>query len=144
MSTLINSIEKSIDLPDGGSKTFILSKFDAVSGREIVSQYPISGMPKLGDYKVNEAIMLKLMSFVAVKNGDQVQRLETRELVNNHAGDWETLAKLEMAMMEYNCSFFGNGKASSFFDSLAKKVPALISSMLTDLLDQSSAKEEQH
>ena len=39
-----------IECNDGSSKEFILHKFPAIPGREIVSQYPLSAMPKLGDY----------------------------------------------------------------------------------------------
>ena len=56
--------------------------------------------------------MLKLMCFVAVPiEGTTPIRLMTRELVDNHAGDWETLVKIEKEMMEYNCSFFKEGRA---------------------------------
>lgn len=63
---MLEPIEKEIPLPDGGTKTFILSKFPAIAGREIVTQYPTTGAPKIGDYKTNEALMLKLMAYVAV------------------------------------------------------------------------------
>jgi hypothetical protein len=112
-------------------KTFYLSKFPAVAGREIVAKYPVSNMPKLGDYAVSEETMLKLMAYVGVDAGGQTLMLTTRALVDNHCGGWEDLAKLEWAMMEYNCSFFGNGRASSFFEDIAQKAQALISQMLT-------------
>ena len=121
------------------NRVFILSKFPAVAGREIVAQYPVSALPKVGDYKTNEAIMLRLMSFVAViTEAGATQRLQTRELVDNHVPDWETLAKLEVAMMEYNCSFFRDGRVSTFFDNFAQKAQALILQTLTGLLAQSS------
>ena len=47
-------------------KEFIISKFPAVAGREIIAKYPFSSLPKLGDYKINEETMLKLMHYVAV------------------------------------------------------------------------------
>ena len=117
-------------------KDFILSKFPAVSGREIIAKYPLSGMPKLGDYQLNEETMLKLMSYVAVKINDAPVCLTTRGLVDNHAGSWETLAKIEIAMMEYNCSFFQDGRISNFFDDFAQKLPVWISKMLTGLSEQ--------
>ena len=85
--------------------------------------------------------MMKIMSFVAVPmpSGESL-RLTTRELVNNHVPEWETLARIEWAMMEYNCSFFGDGRFSSFLDDLSEKLPALILSMLTPLLEQLSPK----
>ena len=143
MADLLEPKEVEIDLPDGTKKTYILSKFPAIQGREIVCKYPLSGMPKLGDYQVNEETMLKLMGFVAVPHGDGVLRLSTKELVNNHVKSWETLAKLEIGMMEYNCSFFGNGRGSNFLSGLAQKAQALIIKTLMDLSAQSSQKAGQ-
>ena len=135
--------EKEVDIPlsDGESKTIILSKFPAVAGREIITQYPISGIPKLGDYATNEAIMLKIMAHVAIPQKEGLPLLlTTRVLVDNHVPDWETLARIEWAMMEYNCSFFRDGKASTFLDDILAKLPASIMSILTPLLEQLSQK----
>ena len=141
---MIEPREKKFTLPDGTEKAYQVSKFDAISGREIVSQYPISGLPKLGDYKTNEEIMFKLMCFVAVDLGNgNIQPLSTPELIRNHVPDWETLAKIEWAVMEYNCSFFAEGKVSSFLEDLIAKLPTLISSMLTPSLEQLSQKDSQ-
>lgn len=120
-------------------KRFVLSKFPAVQGREIVAKYPLSAMPKLGDYAVNEEVMLKLMSYVGVpRDTGEALRLTTTALVNNHCGDWETLARVEIAMMEYNVSFFGNGNASTFLEGIVQKAQALLSKTLMDLKAQSS------
>lgn len=141
---MLQPIDKDIPLADGGVKTFVLSKFPAIAGREIITQYPTTGAPKLGEYKQNEALMLKVMAFVGVRqeNGT-VLRLTTQELINNHVPEFETLMRLEWAMMEYNCSFFRNGAALGLFNGLGAKVQALITKTLTDLLRQSSAKEKQ-
>ena len=133
-------IEPKLVVIDG--KEFVLSKFPAIAGREIIAKYPLSGLPKIGDYNTNEETMLKLMSYVAVNAGDVPIMLSTRGLVDNHAGSWETLAKIEVAMMEYNCSFFQNGRISTFFDDFAQKLPAWISQMLTDLSAQLLLREK--
>lgn len=122
----------------GKERTYILSKFPAVQGREIVAKYPLSALPKLGDYAVSEETMLKLMAFVAIDTGDKPLRLTTKALVDNHVPDWETLAKIEMAMMEYNCSFFTNGKALSSLSDLCQMFLQKISKISTDLSGQSS------
>ena len=116
---------------DGTEKTFILSKFPAIAGREIIAKYPVSAMPKIGDYSVNEEIMLKLMSYVAIYNNDTVLPLTGRALIDNHCKDWETLAKLEMAMMEYNTSFFLKGRIYDFFQDFAQNTTAKIIEALT-------------
>jgi hypothetical protein len=122
-----------------GPRDYVLSKFPAIAGREIVAKYPVSNLPKLGEYDVSEATMLKLMSFVAVpQDGREPLRLTTRALVDNHVPDWETLARLEAGMMEYNVSFFQNGKSFDFLASFAETLKAWITGTLTDLLAASS------
>lgn len=140
---MLHPKEIEIECLDGSKKAFILHKFPAIAGREIVSQYPLSALPKLGDYKVNEALMLKLMSFVGVNAGGDPAHplmLSSQALVDNHVPDYEALMRLEAAMLEYNCSFFQNGKLSTFFEVIAAKAQALIISTLTASLPQSSAK----
>lgn len=137
--------QKPITLPtqSGEPKAYILSKFPAIAGREIVAKYPLSNLPKLGEYGVSEEVMLKLMSYVAVDTPAGPLALNTRALVDNHVPDWETLARLEWAMLEYNCSFFGNGQTSAFFANIGAKAPQWISQMLTGLSAQSSGADKQ-
>ncbi len=123
-------------------KVFIISKFPAIAGREIITQYPISGLPKIGEYKVNEQIMLKLMSYVAVSINSQPLQLTTQVLIDNHVGSWETLAKLEIAMIEYNVSFLENGRASTFLNDIAQNIAPWITKILTPLTEQLSAAEK--
>ncbi len=140
---------KTIALTDskGKEREFILSKFPAVQGREIIAKYPVSlimsAFPKIADYDVNEEIMLKMMCFVGINIGDKVQTLSSRVLVNNHVYDWQCLANLEMAMMEYNCAFFHNGKISDFLQSITLEYLPKILETLMDSLAQSSRKEGQ-
>ena len=126
-----------IETQGGEVREYIISKFPAVAGREIIAKYPLSNMPKLGDYGVSEETMLKLMAHVAVvkvnDKGESVEyALKTRALVDNHVPDWETLAKLEMLTMEYNCSFFQNGRALNTLQGLARKaMPKIIETLTT-------------
>ena len=123
-------------------KKFIIHKFPAIEGREIICNYPLTSIPKVSEYKTNQEIMLKLMKYVSVPINDITVALSNHELVNQHAGDWETLMKLEAAVIEYNCSFFQNGLASTFLSGLAQKVPAWITKTLTDSLGQFSQKSK--
>lgn len=142
---MIEPKEIHIETQAGETRAYILSKFPAVQGREIIAKYPLSAVPKLGDYAVNEETMLKLMAFVAVPRPEGAPlQLTTRGLVDNHVPDWETLARIEMAMLEYNCSFFANGKGSTFFDAITAKAQAFLSRTLTDLSGQLSQKGKRH
>ncbi len=102
-------------------KTYIISKFPAFEGREICTQYFATAAPKIGDYSKNQEIALKMMAYVAVydQQGNHV-RLMTKEHVNRHISNWENHIKLEGYMMEYNCSFFQNGRISNFFERFAQ------------------------
>src|SRR5690606_34997259 len=102
---------------DGNIINVRISRLPATIGREILVQYLPSAMPKVGDYKVNEDMMLKLMAHVAVvtKDGDAIS-LSNKTLVDNHIPDWQTLAKIEVEMLRYNTDFFDNGKISNFFE----------------------------
>lgn len=120
-------------------KAFIISKFPAIAGRKIVTQYLSSGIPKIGDYAVNEATMFEMMKYVAAvtENGTKIP-LVTEALINNHVvskiSSWEMQLKLEKAMMEYNCSFFQDGRISNFFGDIAQKFQQLSTKTLKDLL----------
>lgn len=133
--------EMTIKTQAGTDKTFILSKFPATVGREIFCKYPLSGLPKVGDYAVNEETMVKCLSYAyAITEGGQQIRLASKAFIDNHVPDWETLVKLEYAMLEYNGSFFGNGKVSGFLELMTAKLPELTSKILTGLSQQSSVR----
>lgn len=122
----------------GIEKQFMISKFPAVQGREIIAKYPISNIPKLADYPVSEDTMFKLMKFVAVKTGDIMQSLANPLLINQHVTDMEMLAKIEMASLEYNCSFLRNGRISSLLQEYALNTIPKILKTLMDSSAQSS------
>lgn len=124
-------------------KQFYISKFPAWSGREIVTQYPVTGLPKMGDYNSNAEIALKLMGFVEAITPNGTIGLTTVALINNHVPSWEAQLKLEWAMMEYNCSFFRDGRLSTSLSALSQKLPAWILKILTAFLQQLSPKEKQ-
>lgn len=118
-----------------GGGLFVLSKFPAIAGREIILQYPTSALPKVGDYNTNEDLMLKLMKYVGVQieGRDEPQMLTNAALVDNHIKSTEDLLRLEWAMMSYNFDFFGSGKLSGILDRVMTQAVALIQKTLTDL-----------
>lgn len=123
-------------------KTYLLGKFPAITGREILTQYPLTALPKVGSYETNEALMLKIMGYVGVQieGRDVPLMLTTAALVNNHVPDAETLMRLEWAMMAHNFESLKNGVASGFLEALAAKVQESIGSILTQFVASSSAK----
>ncbi|MFA1586717.1 hypothetical protein ABZR37_13945 [Achromobacter ruhlandii] len=72
---------------DGVEKAFTISRLPATAAREVIAKYPLSNIPKLGDYKTSEEVMKKLMSYVAVDLDGREQRLTTEALIDNHVDD---------------------------------------------------------
>lgn len=135
--------EVKVKTQSGVEKAFVLHKIPAIPAREIVTQWPLTALPKVGDYKSNEAIMLKMMSYVEAvsPDGSSRIRLSTQELIDNHVPDWECLGRLEAGMMEYNVSFFGTGKSSLSLESIIQKARPLILKILTASSEQLSPKD---
>lgn len=118
-------------------KNFIISKFPAFDGREIILHYAKAHILNMNDVQKQEDIVIKLMNFVAVKlEDDRILRLSTRALINNHLPSWETLAKIEAEMMTYNCSFFQNGEGLNFL----KRLEAFAQNKITEMLINLSQK----
>ena len=128
---------------DGGEKQFTLSKLPAIPMREVMAKYPVSNIPKLGEYNVSKEIMLVLMSYVSVSIGEDGRQLplSTEALVNSHVTTGEQLLRLEWAMLEYNTSFFGQGRGSTFFASLIRTHLPLIIQTVTDSLPPSLVRD---
>ncbi|MFY4006033.1 hypothetical protein [Achromobacter denitrificans] len=124
---------------DGVEKAFTISRLPATVAREVIAKYPLSNIPKLGDYQTSEEVMKKLMCYVAVDLDGREQRLTTAALIDNHVDDGIQLMKLEIEMIEENTGFFGLGGQRGFLDCLLEKFLLSITPMLTPLLDQLSA-----
>lgn len=141
---MLKPVDYTVEDMDGVSHTYTLTRIPATYAREIVANYPTSALPKIGDYEVNEKMMLKLMSYVYAHtaNGGQ-QQLTSRALIDNHIPDWETLAKVEMAMVQHNTSFFSNGKSLAFLENLTQKAQAFVTQILTASSAPSSKTDEQ-
>ena len=125
---LLDPKEIVVPIQDGEERVYIISRFPAMAGREIFKRYMASAIPKVGDYAVNEAMMFKIMSYVGVQvpGRETPLLLTSRALVDNHVPDWETLARLEEAMLSYNCSSFGKGASPVFSGMLhATALPKL-------------------
>lgn len=142
MADLINPKELEIEF-EGEKYKFNISKLPATVAREVISKYPISNVPKLGDYKVSEETMLKLISYTERVYDDRVQPLTSKALIDNHIPSWEILVKLEAYMLDYNCSFFDIGKVlNSLKEWKALAQPKNIKTLMDSLVQLSQAAEQ--
>lgn len=142
MADLIKPKEVEIKDCDGNVKTFILSRLPAIPMREVMAKYPVSNIPKLGEYQASQEVMELLLRYVAVRVGEESDtreiQLVNKALINNHVTDGEQLLRIEYAMLQYNTSFFGQGDLSTFLRELIAKHLPLIIQTVTDSLHASS------
>lgn len=131
---LIKPLEIKIKDIDGIEQTFIISRLNAMLGREVIAKYPLSSMPKIGDYETNKDTMLKLIAHTqkVLPDGTKIT-LNSEALINNHITDGETLMKLEYEMLKYNISFLANGS----IQKLAQKIKEILPNIATRILSQS-------
>lgn len=126
---------------EGEELKFNIGKFPATVGREIITQYPINNIPKVGSYLQSEEIMLKLMRFVErVYDDKDPIPLVNKTLIDNHIPSWEVLIKIEAFVIDYNCSFFELGKVlSSLKEWKALAEPKNIKTLMDSLVSLSQA-----
>ena len=128
---------------EGEDLKFNIGKFPATVGREIITQYPVNNIPKLGNYLESENIMLKLMHHVERIYEDRTQELSSKALIDNHVPSWEVLIKLEAYVLDYNCSFFDLGKVlNSLKEWKALAKPKSIKTLMDSLVKLSQAAEQ--
>lgn len=129
---MIEPKEITITGGDGKQRSYIISKLPYASGgREICSQYLPTAMPKVGDYKTNHELFLKMMGFVQAVTDNGPISLTTSALIDNWVDDFQTGIKLEKAMLEYNIGFFDTGKISDTFKTFAQNLQPLITKILS-------------
>ena len=114
---------KEIDITneDGSISKYVIYKFPPIVGRRVALGYPLTAFPrKYEDYSHNEKVMLELMCYVGVKINDQIVRLTTEAMINNHVKGWFSLTSIEWATLKYNCSFLEDGKVVESMNNMLK------------------------
>jgi hypothetical protein len=132
MSDLRKPKEVIIKDMDGGEHTYLISRLPYMAGRQVAAEYPVSNMPKVGNYKQSEEVMRLLFKHIHVVIGDgHTQSLATAALIENHVPDAPTGLKLEAAMLAYNFDFFGQGGLSMYLKQfLEKHLPSIMQTVI--------------
>ena len=108
---------------DGNSLKFNIGRIPAIVGREILVGYPSSLIPKVGEYKENQALMIKLLSFVEGFNADDEPiTLNNYHVINTYVTDTTTLMLLEKEMFAYNFPFLKFEKSKGLLSSMASNL----------------------
>jgi hypothetical protein len=127
-------------------KDLVISKFPAVPGIEIASQFP-AGFNTLTVDGLSPLIA-KIIAYVAVRaNNDNYIRLNSIDQINNHLitpYPLETLTKIIAEIMEYNFSFLEPGSLLNLLKGAFQMFQQSISKMSTVSSELLSLTEKQH
>lgn len=144
MNELIKPEQITLNDIDGNECKYNISRVPAIESRELITQYPLTALPKVGDYNENQAKMFKLMNYVerVTPEGHGI-RLTTPDLINNHVPDGETLIRLEGAMLNYNTNFLKVARISKGLTGFSANIEQLITRIATNLSASFSQKNKQ-
>lgn len=128
---------------------FFIGKFPATVGREIISQYPTTAAPVIGNYARNEEISFKVLSHAQIEKDGARITLSDRTFIDKYilASEkleaWEIQIRLEKEVISYNLSNFQKELASNFFKGLTQKIDSKVIETLTKSLGQLFQKDLQ-
>lgn len=120
------------------TNTFIISKIPAFAAMGLMVQ----DLPSLvlsinsGNREKIEKFTLETLSYVAVEVDGQKVRLSTKALIDNHCPSFETISLLLAEMIDYNTSFFRDGRSLNFLKRLEALATAKVTEILTVLSDK--------
>ena len=149
--SLIKPLDITISDIDGIERNYRISRFPAVVGLEIIAKVPSNIATFSKQLPHLKELVLQMCKYIAVDvpsedGGTHEIILSTQALIDNHVPDGQTLLRLLFELMRHNTSFFGRAD-QSILDFLMGRLAALypkVTPMLTQLLQQLSAKDTQH
>lgn len=120
------------------SNTYVISKIPAFEAMGLMVQ----DLPALvlninsGNREKIEKFTIEVLNYVARKKDGETIRLSTKALIDNHCPSFETISLLLAQMIDYNTSFFRDGKSLSFLKRLEALATAKVTEILTTLSDK--------
>ncbi len=122
--------------------TFIISKMPCTTAQEVIFNMPAGLIPVISNFAKSEEQAFKMLKYCerVYTDGRANVPLISKEIINNHVPDFDTLIKLEYECLQYNFDFFKNGSLLNFLNQGVSLAKSNISEILTDLLDKLSAR----
>ena len=126
---------------DGTIGKFEIRQFSAMDGMRFITQYPSTltlSATKVGNYSISEKLMVEMFAYVSVILSDDMKiELTTRDLIDNHVGDFMTLQALIREMFDFNTHFFTSGNHLSFLTTIIRGITDTLIEMSQTSSDKS-------
>ena len=120
-------------------RNYRISELPTMLARDVMMNYPLTLLPKVGNYGENERLFKLLMKHVEVqpepdKNPDWWIRLDTEDSINQNVSAKGVL-ELEKEVIDFSTDFFSSGKLTQIGTTLGE----LARNILTNIVLQSIA-----
>ena len=98
-----------------GGKEYILHRFPAIFGYEVLNRYGIVSEMLMSDYAKAEELIMRMLAYVSVipDNGANEIPLKTRGLIDNHISNGKHIGEIVSELMNFNFDFFPDGETLS-------------------------------
>ena len=125
---------------------FIISKMPCTVAQEVIFNLPNGLIPIMSDFKKAEEQAFKMLAYCerVYTDGRSSVPLISKAIIDNHVNDFDTLRKLEWECLQYNFSFFMDGRALNFLNEGISLAKSNLSEILTDLLGRLSQQGGRH
>lgn len=124
---------------------FLISRMPCMTAQEVIVRIPAGILPLINQYTISEEMVVKMLSCCQRMYDDKPNvPLISKEIINNHVPDFDTLLQLENECLKYNYDFFNQGKVLTFLAKGLSRVESSLSGILTDLLDKLLQAEKPH
>jgi hypothetical protein len=117
---------------------FIISKMPCTVAQEVVLKLPAGFIPMVSNFAQSQEMAFKMLSYCerVYSDGRANVPLISKEIIDNHVPDFNTLVQLEYECINYNYDFFAQGKVWDFLNKGLSLAESKASAILTDLLDK--------
>ena len=124
---------------------FLISRMPCMTAQEVIVRIPAGILPLINQYTISEEMVVKMLSCCQRMYDDKPNvPLISKEIINNHVPDFDTLLQLENECLKYNYDFFNQGKVLTFLAKALSHAESRLSGILTDLLDKLLQAEKPH
>ena len=124
---------------------FLISRMPCMTAQEVIVRIPAGILPLINQYTISEEMVVKMLSCCQRMYDDKPNvPLISKEIINNHVPDFDTLLQLENECLKYNYDFFNQGKVLTFLAKALSHAESRLSGILTDLLDRLLQAEKLH
>jgi len=119
---------------------FIISKMPCTVAQSVLFNIPTGLIPVISEFKRTEEQAFKMLAYCerVYTDGRANVPLISKQIIDNHVPDFDTLIKLEYECLNYNFDFFTRERVLTLLNQALSHAESRVSGILTDFLGKLS------